>query len=171
MQRDLKSVALPQKFNVLKCTTNSLTSNRVYVSLRVKMIFRVKQIGLALCLMMSLLIGHASACACSHHVEKKAVETSDCHSATAETVETSNDGNACDTSCICATDQPSTYLAANSISKKSNIADAAEKIEPVVFNIELRASSYTEVSPEFISDLSYSNTLKSLLPSRAPPRL
>ena len=131
----------------------------------------VKHIGLALCLMMTLIIGNVSACACSHHVEKKALETFDCHSTTAESVGTSNDGNACDTSCVCATNQPSTSAAASSISNKSNITDAAEKIEPVAFNIELGVGAYAEVPSEFANDLSYSNTLKSLLPSRAPPRL
>ncbi len=137
--------------------------------------FRIKQIGLALCLMMSLAVGHVSACACSHHVEKKVVESSDCHShhetAEAQTVETVNDSNACDTGCVCRTEQRSPFIAVNPISKKI-IAEAASNPAHVVSQIEFRvASAYSELSPEFVTDLSYSNTLKSLLPSRAPPRL
>lgn len=140
------------------------------------MSFRIKQIGLALCLVMSLLIGHASACACSHHVEKKAVETSDCHShqetAEAQTVEADNDSNACDTDCVCLTGQPSPYIAANPISKKFNTTDAAVNAEEVVSSIEFfTAIAYANSSSEFVNDLSYSNILKSLLPARAPPRL
>lgn len=138
--------------------------------------FRVKQIGLALCLMMSLLIGHSSACACSHHVEKKLIESSDCHSqhetAQAQTVEKVNNNDACDTNCICRTEQPLAYLAANPINKKFNATDATANALQGVSDIEFRvAAACTESSSELVNDLSYSNTLKFLLPSRAPPRL
>ena len=167
-------VALTEKQKYI--ASNSFASHCVYVSLVEKMSFRIKQIGLALCLMMSLLIGHASACACSHHVEKKAVESSDCHShnktAEAQTVEAVNDSNACDTDCVCLTEQPSPYIAENSISKNFNATDAAANAEQVVSDIEFRPSTaYAESSSEFVNDLSYSTTLKSLLPARAPPRL
>ena len=140
------------------------------------MYFRIKQIGLALCLMMSLLIGHASACACSHHVEKKTVESSDCHSQhkkdNAQTVDAVNDGDACDTNCICLTDQAAPYVAANAVNKNFYGDSAAADAEQVVSDGESQAvPSHAVVLLEFVSDLSYSNTLKSLLPSRAPPRL
>jgi hypothetical protein len=138
--------------------------------------FRLKKIGLALCLMMSLLISHASACECSHHVEKKAVESSECHlhHETAETkmVEAVNDSNACDTDCVCLTELPSSYIAENPVSKNFSTTDAAAKAEQVVLDIEVRAATvYAESSSEVVNNLSYSNTLKSLLPARAPPRL
>jgi hypothetical protein len=138
--------------------------------------FRIKQIGLALCLMMSLLIGHASACMCSHHVEKKVIESSDCHSqgetVKTETAATADEGNACDTSCVCSTEQFSPYVASNSVSKKFMAADETANSAQAFSDIEFRAATaYVESATEFANDLSYSNTLKSLLPSRAPPRL
>src|SRR5580765_7150595 len=80
--------------------------------------FRIKQIPLALCLMMSLLIGHASACACSHHDHAKKVETDDCHShhKAAASTEAVSDGNVCDNGCICITEQPSPVVASKSAS-------------------------------------------------------
>lgn len=136
---------------------------------------RIKQIGLALCLMMSLIIGHASACMCSHHVEKKVVETTDCHSkhqpVKAETVETTNDGIACDTNCVCSTEQFSPYVIANPVSKKFSATDATANATNLA-DIEFRVTSaYTASPPRLINDLSYLDTLKSLLPARAPPRL
>lgn len=138
------------------------------------MSFRIKQIALALGLMMSLLIGHASACACSHHVEKKAVESLDCHlhhKAAAQTAEAVNDSNACDTDCVCLTSLPSPYIAQNSTSKNF-ISDATAKVVHVILDINFRVVvAYAGSSSEFANDLSYSYTLKSLLPARAPPRL
>jgi hypothetical protein len=139
------------------------------------MYVRIKQIGLTLCAMMSLLVGHVSACACAHHIEKKVIESSSCHLhhdvAEAQTVEASNDSNACDPTCVCLSEQPSPYIAANPISKKFNAPDAAGSAR-VVSSAEFRAVvTYADSSFEHVADLSYSNTLKSLLPSRAPPRL
>ena len=137
------------------------------------MSFRIKRIGLALCLMMSLLIGHASACVCSHHVEKKAVESSDCHSLheSAQMVEDAGDGNVCDPGCVCVTEQSSPYAASKSPSKKFKSNDKPARSQQAISHIEFAVTANTELPPEFVNDLSYSDTLKSLLPARAPPRL
>ncbi len=126
--------------------------------------------------MMSLAVGHVSACTCSHHVEKKAVEPSDCHSrhepVEARTVEAVNDNDACDTSCVCLTAQPSPFIAANPISKKINTNAATATATHVLSHIEFRvAAAYAGSSSEFVSNLPYSSTVKLLLPARAPPRL
>lgn len=138
--------------------------------------FRVKQIGLALCLMVSLAVGHISACTCSHHAEKKVTESSACHShhenAKAQPVDAVNDSNACETSCVCLTEQPSPYIAANLINKKIDATDATANAAYVVSGIGFRAVTVRSGSAfKFVNDLSYSNTLNSLLPARAPPRL
>ena len=129
---------------------------------------------MALCVMMSLLIVHVSACACSHHVEKKVVEKPSCHShgETAEMVEAVNDSNVCDADCICFAEQTSPYIEANLVNKNFNAKDTAAPLTSPVSKIEFRAAAtYINSLPEFVSNHSYSNTLRSLLPARAPPRL
>ena len=137
------------------------------------MSFRLKQMGLALCLMTSLLIGHASACSCSHQVESKAVEP-DCHShhEAAEKVEAVGDGDACEADCICFVEQPSPYAASKTPCKEFKTNDKLAKSQQVIPDIEfVTVTGDAESSPEFVSNLSYSHTLRSLLRSRAPPRL
>jgi len=111
--------------------------------------FRLKQIGLALCLMMSLLIGHASACTCPHHAENEAVE-SDCHShhGSAEMAEAVDDADACDTSCICFVEQPSPYVASQSPSREFKANDALAKTAQVIPEIEILAvAGFARSSP------------------------
>ena len=137
------------------------------------MSFRLKQMGMALCLMASLLIGHALACTCSHHEENEAAET-DCHSHhdSSGNIEISETGNSVDDSCICVVEQPSPYVTSKSASKelKSNnpVAGSGQLVPDLEFVAVIGRGESTSV---FANDLSYSNTLKSLLPSRAPPRL
>ena len=89
-----------------------------------------------------------------------------------ENLEPLGDGVAADDSCICAVDQRSPYVASKSESKelksKNGIANAALIIPDLRF---VAVSTFRSFSPDFSNDLSYSSTLKSLLPSRAPPRL
>lgn len=135
--------------------------------------FKLKQIGLALCLMVSLLTASPAACTCSHPEEAQTGD-SECHSHHEETenLEPLGDGVSADDSCICAVDQRSPYIASKSESKelksKNGIANAEQIIPDLRF---VAVTTFYSVSPDFSNDLSYSNALKSLLPSRAPPRL
>jgi len=138
------------------------------------MSFKIRQIGLALCLMASLAVGHISACTCSHHERPKVVEESDCHShhQKAEKVEVASDANICDDDCTCAVQQPSPVVASKSPSKEINSSDENVEPEQIINGVEFVAiSSYRAPTYDRTSDLSYLNTLKSLLPARAPPRL
>ncbi|MEO6656501.1 MAG: hypothetical protein ABIO36_10505 [Pyrinomonadaceae bacterium] len=133
---------------------------------------KLKQIGLALCLMASLLLGSASACTCAHHEETKAAET-DCRSHRDSTLnaETAETANAADDECICSVDNRSPYAASKSESRELHSRDAVAKPATVIPRIELVSLVTSNLSSKFVSDLSYSYTLRSLLPSRAPPRL
>ena len=114
-----------------------------------------------------------AACACSHHVEKEPVKA-DCHShaPTTEATQVKTDENICDKTCICAVGQLSPYIASIAPSKEFKPFDELAKPTQGLIEIEFVAlKGYTESSPDFVNDLSYSTTLKSLLPSRAPPRL
>jgi len=137
------------------------------------MSFRLKQMGLALCLMASLLISHASVCTCSHHEESKTSEL-DCHShhEASETVEIVIDGDVCDTGCICTVEQTSPYAASSSPGKEFKSSETATGFAQTVADLEfVTILKLGKSKPYFVNDLSYSYTLKSLLPSRAPPRL
>jgi hypothetical protein len=156
-----------------KVKDKPLSLFRVYVLLIWMTSFRMKKIGLALFLMMSLLIGHASACTCPHHVENKPAEP-DCHShhPSTEMVEARGDGNVCDAECVCSVDQRSPSVASKAPSKEFKANDKPVQSEQVVPNIEVVALASSSGSlPTFDTNLSCSTTLKSLLPSRAPPRL
>jgi hypothetical protein len=135
--------------------------------------FRIRQIGLALCLMMTLAIGHVSACGCSHHVEKEAVKA-DCHShlQTTRTTETDGGSDVCDTSCICLAGQATPYIVTKSTSKEFKAKDKLVQSQQADAEIEFVAiKRFVDRSPAFVAGVSYSTTLKSLLRSRAPPRL
>jgi len=140
------------------------------------MSFKIRQIGLALCLMASLAVGHISACTCSHHAPAKKVEpeTGGCrsHHKAAETVEALSDASVCDAGCVCFVEQPSPVVASKSPSKEINSSDENVEPEQIINGVEFVAiSSYRAPTYDRTSDLSYLNTLKSLLPARAPPRL
>ena len=135
--------------------------------------FKLKQIGLALCLMASLLTASPAACTCSHHEETKALEN-DCHShhETAETIETSVESDTVDVDCVCFVNLPSPSVISKSASKELRSNDAVSNAEQVITDLEFIAVTKLVLSsPEFGNNLSYSNTLKALLPARAPPRL
>ena len=133
----------------------------------------IKRLLVSLALIASLLIGHASACACPRHVETEAVESADCHThhETTGAVETDSDGNVCDTSCVCVIEQ-SPFLASNAPSKQFKASYELAKPAQTLPDLDVAAIRVdTQSSPAYVHDLSYLSTLKSLLPSRAPPRL
>lgn len=138
-------------------------------------VFGLKQIGLAVCVMASLLVGSASACMCSHHqVRKQAVKTS-CHGVSHETAVAGDKrtaGKAFDVDCTCRVNQPTPVVISKTEEKRSK---AEKKIagEPVPARVELleTAAAHATDVPPFYEGPTYSYTLASLLPSRAPPRL
>ena len=139
------------------------------------MSFTLKQVGLSIALLAALLVGSASACACSHHQETtKSTETS-CHGVdheTIEKVEVPAGGTTFDTDCSCFVDQPSPVIVSKSESKKSktsnNVSDVGDPVSYLKFisNATLRSPL-----PELARQFSKSAILESLLPARAPPRL
>lgn len=134
---------------------------------------RLKQIGLAICLMASLLTAAPAACTCSHHETPDAVET-DCHSSheAAETTQASQDLDAVDQACVCVAADRAPILASKSVSKNLRSQDAAPGPIQVAFVPEFVAvATPGSARPEVANDLSYLNTLNRLLPARAPPRL
>lgn len=112
------------------------------------------------------------ACACSHHVEKIIVEA-DCHShQTTEATQANGNESVCDKSCICAVGQLSVYVASKAPSKELKPIDEQAKPAKVLAETEFVAiNGYTEPPSDFVKNVSYSSTLSSLLPARAPPRL
>jgi hypothetical protein len=134
--------------------------------------FKFRQIGLALCLMASLLVVHVSACTCAHHESAEPVET-DCHShhGSHESVVVGNHEAMVDDECICVVDQASPYLTSPG-SKQVRTNDEIESMVsfvPVARTVGI--ASPQAPLPSIDNQPSYSYTLESLLPSRAPPRL
>lgn len=146
----------------------------VYVLLLEMARFRIKQIGLALSLVTSLLVGHAAAvCMCSHHEPQKAPQA-DCHSSHTEGPEAASVGAATtfDADCICLAQGVTPSTAAKSINKKFKSKDLATGSAERASDFKLVAVvEHPHPLPGFHKKLSYSNTLETLLPSRAPPRL
>lgn len=138
--------------------------------------FRLKQFGLALCLLASLLVGSASsACICSHHQEKEKSSEISCHGVIHESVEkvvTPLTGNAFEVDCNCFVNQPAPFVVSKSETKKHKADKNAVNSDQAIPELKFSASSaFHIVFPEFDPDLSYSDVLNSLLPARAPPRL
>jgi hypothetical protein len=136
--------------------------------------FRIKQVGFALSLMASLVVGHAAAaCACSHHEQVKTVET-DCHSHQDQSpkLPIADGGTAFDRDCTCVVQRATPYASAKSANKKFKAKDpgagSGEPATGIEFVVNLK---FKEPLPELDNNLSYSNTLTALLPVRAPPRL
>jgi len=135
--------------------------------------YKLKQIGAALCLIATLLIGSASACTCSHHEETPQAHELSCHGSHHETtVNTSATGNSVEAGCVCFVNQPTPAVVSKSESNKSKTDKSISKSDQPVPAIEFGAAAAVQhVSLEFDRTLSYSNVLRSLLPARAPPRL
>lgn len=139
------------------------------------MSFRLKQVGFALCLAASLLVGSVSACMCSHHEEKPKSSETSCHGPhedQAENTESTVTENAFDVDCICFVNQPTPFIAAKWENKKLKADKSVSSSDQTVpHSLFVTAIAINLPPPEFDRDLSYSHVLKSLLPSRAPPRL
>lgn len=138
--------------------------------------FRIKQVGLAICLMASLAIGSVAACMCSHHkgkVEKAETSCHGSHEPAPEKVEVrSTGGDAFDASCSCFLKQPNPVIVSKSENKKNRPdknTPAIDQPTPALESIEVTAGEAS--LPRLERLLFYSNVLTRLLPSRAPPRL
>ena len=134
---------------------------------------RLKQITLVLFVMASLLSASPAACACSHHEEATTVE-SDCHSqhGSAETTQAGEIADVIDESCVCVVGQREPFAASKSANKDLKAFDAVSEPDQVVPVPEFAAVITLRTStPGYASDDFHSNTLRSLLPARAPPRL
>ena len=134
----------------------------------------LRQAFLAILACSAMFASSSSACLCSHHHVKKKVVESDCHSlhhVTTQEVETESDGDFCDTSCVCIAEQSSPLATSKAPTKEFKANDVAKAAEFLPENDFVRVTAFNKSSPSFLSDLSYSSTLKSLLPARAPPRL
>ena len=135
--------------------------------------FRIKQVGLALSLMASLVVGHAAEpCACSHHEQVKTIEA-DCHSRHDQTpsAAVAEDGTALDTDCTCVVQRATPYASAKSANKKFKSKDFAAGSGELAGVEFVAIVNFIKPLPELENNLSYSNALRSLLPARAPPRL
>jgi hypothetical protein len=133
----------------------------------------MRHILMSILAILSLGAASLSACTCSHHAEPKVAEN-DCHShhETTSRTELANAGIAFDEECTCAVQQPSPYVASRSATKELRSNDTSTAAEQAAVNIEFSAVAvYREPALEFATDPFYLTALKSLLPSRAPPRL
>lgn len=131
---------------------------------------RFGQILLALCLTTSLLMASSPACCCPPPQGPDAA--SETHKETGKIAKASTDANVFADEYTCAIQQSPLYLTAKSPTKELRSTDSVAKLEPLIANVEFSAvTAHQESTVQSRNDLSYSSTLKSLLPPRAPPRL
>lgn len=138
------------------------------------MSFRLKQIGLSLCLIASLLVGSASACACAHHQETEKAEEISCHGSGHEkpdVVEVPAGTPAFDADCLCLVAQPAPVIVSKSETKKTKAASETAETPKVSLAKFISVSSANSPPPETVRHFARSRILESLLPARAPPRL
>src|SRR6266576_232157 len=112
--------------------------------------YKLKRIGLALCLMTSLSFGSASACPCPHHHEEaKAAETS-CHGSyhgMMENAEASTEGDAVDAVCVCFVNQSSPAIASKSESNKLKFGRTISNSDRVVPDVAFVAAASFQHPP------------------------
>ena len=120
--------------------------------------------------MASLLTASSSACICSRHEETETVEV-DCHSHHESSDFDIKQTNAFDEGCACSVEQPLPRLGSKTENNDLKI-NSVLKTEQALLDLKFVAVGvFYTLSPDFTRRLSYSNTLKSLIPARAPPRL
>ena len=133
---------------------------------------RLLQIGLAICLMASLLTASPAACTCPHPPEAETSDECKAHHEETGNVDTTDAGITADDTCVCTVDQRSPSVASKSESKDLDSKDGIANAHQLTQDLEFVAVyAYQQPTPLSAHSLSYSSTLKSLLPSRAPPRL
>jgi hypothetical protein len=128
---------------------------------------------LSLGLIAALLVGHVSACACVHHGEGSVIEP-DCHSEHGEAKPANEQAgsDAFNARCICFVEQTLPIAASKAPAKEFKSGSAAATSGIFLDRVEFAAAN-VETSPALPleNELFGSIILKSLLPSRAPPRL
>ena len=136
--------------------------------------FRIKQIGLTLCLMASLLVGSVSACTCVHHEADAQPQVPLCHqhSAGAEiedhrdsAVENTSFCVAADDDCICA--EGAQKIAAKSESTNLERHGAIAVVE--LFSTVASAKTHRAVRLGFVKPNYRSDPFYNLSFSRGPP--
>jgi hypothetical protein len=134
--------------------------------------YKFKQFGFALCLMASLLVGHAAACTCQHPDGAETAGSS-CysHNESNENVDQSDDAAHIDDDCTCAVQQTLPFATAKPLTWDRHSADITSSDQKFAKPEFIAAAVYTEPTIFTTSDLFYVSKPAYLLPSRAPPRL
>ena len=137
---------------------------------------RLKQLGLAFCLMVSLFVSSISACTCSHHPEKVETEVSSCHghSETRQTEQHQKanlDENAQSLvpqdACCCAEPAPKVIAKSETLKiEKQSLA-----VLPILAIETVFVTQAVSVESEFITPFYLTDSFYNLTPGRAPPSL
>ena len=136
--------------------------------------FRSKHLGLALCVMLALFTAGPAACTCSHG-EESAKVTSECssHHGSSEHADLDGSADAVGDSCTCSVDERAPSIApgwqTDHRRAAAGTATGAFRSIPGIGFVAVASFQYSSAAPA--ENLTYLSTLKSLLPSRAPPRL
>ncbi len=136
-------------------------------------LFGLKHVGLAMLLVMSLLTPSSAACMCSQP-ESSAASEGECHSHHEEERGADASGTAAlaGESCVCIIDQRTPCISSKSESKELKSKAPLYYRQPISIALKTSEINLTDLSlPVVPKRLSYSTTLRSLLPARAPPRL
>lgn len=138
-------------------------------------LLRAQQITWVIFLMASLLSASPAACLCSSHEEQPPATTkSECHShsGTHESAAESETGSISGHECVCVVDQRAPSLTAKQETTETKAKDAILHREHIAPQFAFTAVVMVEHSSLFLADKRfYTSTQRSLLPSRAPPRL
>ncbi len=130
----------------------------------------MRQFGWVLCLMVSLAVGHISACACSHHAETKAVEII-CPSHHQPKQRATSSAGVCDTGCVCFTEQQTPYIASKAPNTQFKTLQDATGIDARHAELKFVAVRFIPEPVPAARRPFHSAVFRSLMPSRAPPRL
>lgn len=137
---------------------------------------RLKQFGLAFCLVVSLFVSSVSACTCSHHPEKIETEVSSCHghSETSpaeqnQKVDLDKNAQSLVSQDVCCCAEPSPKVVAKSETLK--IEKQALAVLPLS-TVEIAfVPQIVSVKTEFITPFYLTDSFYNLSPGRAPPGL
>jgi hypothetical protein len=137
---------------------------------------RLKQFGLAFCLVVSLFVSSVSACTCSHHPEKVEIEVSSCrqHSETIQTGQhhkANLDENAqslvSQDECCCIEPAPKVVAKSETLKiEKQKLATLSLLPVEIAFVPQI-----VSVKSEFITPFYLTDSFYNLTPGRAPPNL
>ena len=139
------------------------------------MSFRLKQIGLALCLVASLLIGSGSACTCSSHKETAEASSDSCrnlHEKAFGNEQYSIESASMDVDCVCVANVPSPSFIGKRNINELKVIESIANSDQLTRDPEFHAISVRQApKPEYARNFSYSTDYQAFRPSRAPPRL